>query len=207
MYRNVFAAAGDVVSLASGQLPRIMAILMQNGTRPVPISSISVTEKVESSVRAARILGASIRPRTVRAGGRATLVLRVQPWRASPRVIRVPVRLPRDLSSGASGIRVVPKSTDGFDSSQPDLSQDLGATAGLASRTAAVRAVERFARRATGTRLTRVMSGLRRATDDRHDAVRLLGPDDDADDPASGITVGVPYVIIGGRAATRVTVR
>ena len=207
VYRNVFAAAGDVVSLASGQLPRIMAILMQNGTRPVPISSIAVTEKVESSVRAARILGASIRPRTVRAGGRATLVLRVQPWRASPRVIRVPVRLPGDLSSGASGIRVVPKSADGFDSSQPDLSQDLGATADLASRTAAVRSVERFARKATGTRLTRVISGLRRATDDRHDAVRLLGPDDDADDPASGITVGVPYVIIGGRAAVRVTVR
>ena len=207
VYRNVFASAGDVVSLASGQLPRIMAILMQNGTRPVPISGISVTEKVDSSVRAARIVGASIRPRRVRAGGRATLVLRVQPWRASPRVIRVPVRLPDNLSSGPSGIRVVPKSADGFDSSQPDLSQDLGATADLATRTAAVRKVERFAQKATGTRLTRVMSGLRRATDDRHDAVRLLGPDDDANDPASGITVAVPYVIFGGRAAARVTVR
>ena len=207
VYRNMFAAAGDVVSLASGQLPWIVAILMQNGTRPVPISGISVTEKIVSSVRAARIVGASIRPRRVRAGGRATLVLRVHPWRASPRVIKVPIRLPAGLSSGASGIRVVPKSTGGFDSSQPDLSQDLGATADLASRAAAVRRVERLARKGRGTRLTRVISGLRRATDDRHDAVRLLGPGDDADDPASGVTVAVPYVIIGGRAAVRVTVR
>ncbi len=207
VYRNVFAAAGDVVSLASGQLPWLVAIMMQNGTRPVPISDISVREKISSSVRAARIVGASIRPRRVRAGGRATLVLRVQPWRASPRVIKVPVRLPRGLFPGASGIRVVPKSAGGFDSSQPDLSQDLGATAGLASRAAAVRRVERLARKARGSRLTRVISGLRRATDDRHDAVRLLGPGDDADDPASGVTVAVPYVIFGGRAAVRVTVR
>ena len=207
VYRNVFAAAGDVVSLASGQLPWLVAILMQNGTRPVPISDISVRERISSSVRAARIVGASIHPRRVRAGGRATLVLRVQPWRASARVIKVPVRLPGGLFPGASGIRVVPNSAGGFDSSQPDLSQDLGATAGLASRAAAVRRVERLARKARGSRLTRVISGLRRATDDRHDAVRLLGPGDDADDPASGVTVAVPYVIFGGRAAARVTVR
>ena len=42
---------------------------------------------------------------------------------------------------------------------------------------------------------------------DRHDAVRLLGPADDADDPAAGITVPVPYVIYGGRAPVRITVR
>ena len=48
---------------------------------------------------------------------------------------------------------------------------------------------------------------MRRATDDRHDAVRLLGPDDDADTPTDGATVPVPYVIYGGRAAVRVVVR
>ena len=208
VYRNVYAAAGDVVSLASGQLPRLLAILMQNGVRPVTISSVSVVQRLESPVRAARIVGAAIRPRRVRPGARAILLLRVQPWRASERVIRVPITVPRGLSPGASGLRVVPKSADGgFDSSQPDLSQALGANSGQASRTAAVRRVERFAQRATGSRLSRVVAGLRRVTDDRHDAVRLLGPDDAADDPTSGVTVPVPYVIYGGRAAVRLTVR
>ncbi len=36
-YRNVYASAGDVVTYASGQVPRLMAILMQNGVRPVPV--------------------------------------------------------------------------------------------------------------------------------------------------------------------------
>ena len=207
VYRNTYAAAGDVVSLASGQASRIMATLLQNGVRPVPISSVTITQRIESRVRAARIVGASIRPRTVRAGGRATLLLRVQPWRASPRVLRIPVRLPRDLFPGASGVTVVPKAPDGFDSSQPDLSQDLGVAAGVGGRNAAVARVERLARRAAGTRLERVVAGLGRANDDRHDAVRLLGPDDDAEDPAAGVTVPVPYVIYGGRAPVRITVR
>ena len=207
VYRNTYAAAGDVVSLASGQASRIMATLLQNGVRPVPISSVTITQRIESRVRAARIVGASIRPRTVRAGGRATLILRVQPWRASSRVLRIPVRLPRDLFPGASGVTVVPKAPDGFDSSQPDLSQDLGVAAGVGGRSAAVARVERLARRAAGTRLERVVAGLGRANDDRHDAVRLLGPDDDAEDPAAGVTVPVPYVIYGGRAPVRITVR
>jgi ABC-type Fe3+ transport system permease subunit len=53
------AAAGDVVSMASGQLPRMLTVLMQNGVRPVPVSAISVTARLETRVRAARILGAS----------------------------------------------------------------------------------------------------------------------------------------------------
>jgi hypothetical protein len=175
--------------------------------RPVPISSIAITQRIENRVRAARIVGASIRPRTVRPGGRATLILRVQPWRASQRVLRIPVRLPRDLFPGPSGVTVLPKAPDGFDSSQPDLSQDLGVAAGLGTRSAAVTRVERFAQRATGTRLSRVIAGVQRANDDRHDAVRLLGPDDDADDPTAGVTVPVPYVIYGGRAPVRLTVR
>lgn len=202
IYRNVYAAAGDVVSLASGQLPRLMSILMQNGVRPVPISSVEITERLESQVRAARILGAGIR-RPSRAGARPVLLLRVQPWRASPRVLRIPVRLPEGLDRSSPVLRVVPKSSDGFDPFPADLTQDIGSAAPIGSRPSVVGRVERLAQRATGSRLARIVGGLRRVTDDRNDAVRLLAEGDDADDPTAGVTVPVPYVIYAGRASTR----
>ena len=202
VYRNVYASAGDIVSMASGQLPRLMSVLMQNGTRPVPISSVQVTERLESRVRAARILGASIRRSP---GSRPTLVLRVQPWRSSPRIVRVPVRLPAGVDRFSPVVRVVPKSTGGFDPFPADLTQNLGSAAAIGgSRPAIVGRVERLAAAASGTRLTRVMKGLTRATDDRNDAVRLLAEGDNADDPSAGVTVPVPYVVYGGRAAVRV---
>ena len=144
----------------------------------------------------------------MRAGGRATLILRVQPWRASPRVLRIPVRLPARPVPGASGVTVVPKSPGGFDSRRADLSQDLGA-GGRHRR--AQRGGGAGRARSPGAPPARASSASsrasRRANDDRNDAVRLLGPDDDADDPAAGVTVPVPYVIYGGRATVRITVR
>jgi hypothetical protein len=208
-YRNVYASAGDVVTLASGQAPRVMAILLQNGVREIPVTSLDVTQTLEPRVRAARITGASVRPRTVRPGGRATLVLRVQPWRGAARTVRVPFRVPGAIArGGASGLRVLPESSGGFDPLPADLTEDLGASAGVAARTRAVTAAERFAaKQASGSRLARVLAGLRRATDDRNDAVRVLLPGEDAEDPAAGVTLPVPYVIYGGRAAARVRVR
>ena len=207
MYRNVYAAAGDVVSLSSGQLQRLMSILLQNGVRPVPISAITVTERLEPRVRAARILGAAILRKRVRPGGKATLALRVQPWRASPRVIRVGVTLPDGLGQGSSHLTVIPNADGGFDPFPADLSQELGAAVPFGSRSRAVARAEGFARRATGTRLSRIVAGVRRASDDRHDAIRILTDDEDAGDPRAGITVPVPYVISGGRAGLRVRVR
>jgi hypothetical protein len=203
VYRNVYAAAGDVISLASGQVSRITAILMQNGVRSVPISKIEVTESLEPRVRAARILGAGIRA-SRRRGGTATLLLRVQPYRSTPRLVRVPVRLP--AAAVGSLIQVVPKSSGGFDPFPADLSEQLGGATPIGARPASVTRAERFAQRAAGTRLSRILAGLRRATDDRNDAVRLLTEDEDADDPTAGVTVGVPFVIYGGRAKTRVRV-
>ena len=204
-YRNVYASAGDVVALASGQAARLVSILGQNSIRDIPISAIRVDERIQPGVRAARILGASVRPRRVTAGGRAVLSLRVQPWRDTARTVRVPVRIPSDLGSGGVALRVVPKSSDGFDPFPADLTQNLGASTPV--RRAEIARVNRFANRATGSRVERLVAGVRRATDDRHDAVRLLGPDDDADVPSDGLTVPVPYVIYGGRAAARVVVR
>ena len=207
VYRNLYAAEGDVVTLASGQAGRLAAILLQNGVRRVPIASVTVTERIQTRVRAARILGARIAPRRVTAGGRATLLLRLQPWRGAPRTIRVPVRIPEDVGPGPSAIRVIPKSEGGFDPLPADLAQQLGLGGAVATRTAAVRRAEVLATRATGTPLQRIMRGLERATDDRNDAIRLVGVDDDDTDPRAGTTAPVPFVIYGGRATARVNVR
>ena len=43
VYRNLYAAAGDVTTLASGQVPRLLSILMENGVRAGPaVSKVSV---------------------------------------------------------------------------------------------------------------------------------------------------------------------
>jgi hypothetical protein len=211
VYRNVFAAAGDVVSLASGQLPRLLSVLLQSGVANVSVSAVEVEQTLESRVRAARIVGASIAPRRVRPGGRAILRLRIQPWRASARVLRVPIRVPGDLALGPrrAALVVVPKSAEGFDPLPADLTQDIGtaAVSQAARRAAAVARADRVAARASGPRIARLVRGLRRVTDDRHDAVRLLVPGESADDPRAGVTIPVPYVIYGGRAAARVIVR
>ena len=88
-----------------------------------------------------------------------------------------------------------------------DLTQQLGLGGGLAARQAAVRTADRFAARQSGTPLQRVVRALRRATDDRNDAVRLIGADEDDTDPTAGTTAGVPWVIYAGRATARVVVR
>lgn len=205
VYRNLFASAGDVLALSSGQAARLTAILGQNSIREVPISSVHVDTVVRPGVRAARIVGASVRPRRVAAGGRAVLALRLQPWRAAARTLRIRVRIPSGLLPGRGVLRVVPKSSGGFDPYPADLTEAL--VEGIAVRRAEVRRVERIAARAAGSRLERLVAGVARATDDRNDAVHLIGPDEDAEDPAAGVTVPVPYVIYGGRASARVIVR
>ena len=207
VYRNRYAAEGDVITLASGSAARIASIMLQNGVRRVPITGITVTERLENRVRAARIVGARIAPRRVAAGGRAVLFLRIQPWRAAQRTIRVPVRIPVTLFPGRTAIRVVPNSEGGFDPLPADLTQQLGLGGGLPARRAAVRAADRFAARQSGTPLQRVVRALGRATDDRNDAVRLIGADDDDTDPTVGTTAEVPWVIYAGRATARVIVR
>ena len=205
-YRNVFAAAGDVVTLASGQVPRLLAILMQNGVRPIRVSALSVEQSLQPRVRAARIVGARVVPRRVRPGARATLLLVLQPWQAATRVVRVPIRIPSGVGPGSAALRVVPNTTGGFDPLPADLTQELGTEGGPVARRAAVTAAERGAARATGTRLERILDGLRRATDDRNDAVRLLAPGEDAEEDDAGRELAVPYVIYGGRATARIVV-
>ena len=121
--------------------------------------------------------------------------------------MRVPVRLPEGVDRFSPAVRVLPKSSGGFDPFPADLTQDLGAAAAIGTRPAIVGRVEGLAQKAKGTRLSRVINGLTRATDDRNDAVRLLAEGDDADDPSAGVTGPGPYLILGGRATARVRFR
>ena len=204
VYRNLYAAAGDVTTLASGQVPRLLSVLMENGVRPVAVSKVSVSQTLRPQVRAARIIGARISPRRVRPGARATLRLVLQPWQASARTVRVPIRVPSGVGPGPVSLRVAPNASGGFDPAPADLTQDLGAESGPVARREAVAAVERGATRAAGTRTERLLTALRRANDDRNDQVLLLAPGESADD--GGVQLTVPYVIYGGRAAARITV-
>lgn len=206
VYRNVYAAAGDVATLASGRASRLLAVMMQNGIRPLPIESLTVDQVLQPRVRAARLVGAAVVPRRVRPGRRATLKLAVQPWQAAQRTVSVPIRVPSGLGRGRAALRIVPNTTDGFDPVPADLTQELGAESSPAARRAAVAAVERGAARQRGTRLERLLGALRRSTDDRNDAVRLLAPGELADEADAGVTVGVPYVVYAGRATAHIVV-
>jgi hypothetical protein len=209
VYRNVYAAAGDTVSLSSGALSRILTILTQNTLLPVMPGSVEVVQTLDPRVRAAVIRSARIAPSTVRPGQRARLVLTLQMWRGGNRRVVVPVRIPRDLEPGRTSLRVVANAEDGFDPSFADLSSVLsGESAPVRTDPAAARAARAVALQTGATRRERLLRALRRATDDRHDAVRVLAPGEDEEDATEGTTTAVPGIVIsGGRGIARIRVR
>ena len=91
-----------MVGLSLGPLARLGAALLGNAVQQVPISRIRVDQVLEPRVRAARIVAARVLPARVRAGQRATLALLLQPWRTSRRTVRLPIRIPDDLSPGGA---------------------------------------------------------------------------------------------------------
>ena len=180
---------------------------MQNGVRSLPISSIRVEQALDARVLAARITGARIDPRRVRPGQRALLRLRLQPWRARAVTVTVPVRIPGGIPRGLRTLRVIPNASGGFDPLPAALDQEIGGETTPAALRREVARVERLAARAGGDRVGRLLEGLRRASADRNDAIRLLGPGELGDGPDAGRTHPVPYVIYGGRASAQVRVR
>ncbi|MEW6583686.1 MAG: hypothetical protein AB1416_13100, partial [Actinomycetota bacterium] len=206
VYRNTYAAAGDVVNLSLGPLTRMVTVLLQNGVRPVPIREIRVRQVLEPRVRAARIVGASFAPVRARPGARITLRLALQPWRGSRTVVRVPLRMP-DLPPGPLRVRVVPSDAQGFDPSPPQLSDELQGETTAARARRVLRGLEPELAASPGSRVRRVVDGLERAGRDRHDAVRLLLPGEEEGDRDAGLTVAVPWVVYGGRAAPLLVVR
>ena len=209
VYRNVFASREDVARAASGRLPALVQYLLRNDLRPVPISSIDVSQRLEPAVRAATLVAAGVRGAT-RPGGRATLILRLRPWRSSTVLVRVPIRLPAGVDASSPGLRVVPKVPDSFSQYGylgDEEDEDYALGPGALLRNPSPRGASRLRPRTTSVRLQQVMADLATATDDRQDAVRLLADEDDPDDRAAGVTVAVPYVIYGDGVSTRVTFR
>lgn len=207
VYRNTYAAAGDVISLANGELARITTVLAQNGIRSISISSIDVVQTLEKRVRAARIRSARIRPRRARAGQRVTLDMVIANWRGPLRRVRRTVRLPGDLPPGPISLRVVANGAGGFDGSLAPLDGELDDAAAPVRMRRALRDVNRRARSLTGTRTERLLEAVRSTGPRRNDAVRILLPGEFADDPSVGIPVRVGTVISGGRAVVRASIR
>jgi SpoIVB peptidase S55 len=206
VYRNMYAAAGDVLSVSMGALARVGSVLLGNGVREVPISVIRVDQVLEPDVKAARIVAGRVTPRRARPGQRVTLSLLIQPWRASRRTVRLPITVPSDLTPGEHRLQIVPNAPEGFDAAPPDLSDAIGSSTEARSARSFTDRVDELAAKLPGGRLPRLVEALRRATRDRHDAVRVLGPGQDPADPTLGRVVGMPDVIYGGRALPTITI-
>ncbi|MGD9695696.1 MAG: SpoIVB peptidase S55 domain-containing protein [Thermoleophilia bacterium] len=204
-YRNVYAAAGDAISQSSGAVTSLMSVLTDNPLVSLPVTRIEMDQVIERRVRAARIVRARVTPARVRPGRMATLRLTLQPWRADATTVRVRFRVPSGLGRGRVALRVLPKGRDGFFAAPADLTQQLGGEDAALTRARLAR-FARQAQRTLGPRPTKVMTAFARTFDDRNDAVRLLAPGEDADDPTAGVTVPVPAVIYGGRANAAVRV-
>ncbi|MFN8120985.1 MAG: SpoIVB peptidase S55 domain-containing protein [Thermoleophilia bacterium] len=207
VYRNVYAASDDVITASSGAASRPLTVLLQNSVKVFEPGAVDIEQTLSPTVQAARITAARIVPSRVRPGQRARLVLTVVRYRGDAERITVPVTLPKALDPGRVAFRVVPNSPDGFDPSPADLTAALlGESAAV--RAHALRAAEADLRElAAVPRGQRVLRTVRRLSEDRHDAIRVLSSGDDAEDLADGIRVAVPgMVIYGGRAVARVTV-
>lgn len=204
-YRNVYAAQGDVVALAAGKTGALIGRLVDNPYRVYRVRSITVDQTIEPTIDAGTIVAARSVPAVVRRGGTARMVLTVRRWRGATQKIVVPYRVPASLSKGAVMLRVVPHNTDGWDDSAPDLMSALiqgKAVLPLRARPAAL------SPRAEVSAEKRVRKAVDELTNDRHDAVRILAPGDDADEPKEGFQAGTKgTVIIDGRAGMRVRVR
>ncbi|MCB0880732.1 MAG: hypothetical protein KDC33_00735 [Thermoleophilia bacterium] len=196
-YRNVYAAEGDVTGVAGGRLGSIVGILTDNPARVMVPRKVTIDEVLRPGVLAATIVSARTTTRTVRPGKRAVLALTVRMWRGPGRRILIPFRVPAGVGRGVTRARITPYDPTGFDSSAADLVAALegdGTSAPLRISPAGP-PTDR-----AGAPERRVVRIIRRSMDDRHDAVRLLLPGEDAE-AGDGRQLGTDGVVIfGGRA-------
>ena len=204
VYRNTFAAYGDVVTPASEELAAAVPTVTQNGVQGNAITTIRVEQRLEGRVRAARLLSAMVAPGTVRAGGWATVRLKVQPWRSAARTVRIRVRVPRATKPGIRALRIAPNTGLGFDPAPASLDQEAGSAAGLVTRSPAVAAMEARAAKGPCPRTVRVVNATVNQLGGRNDAVRVRAPGQSA---AQGQLVPMDWVIYGSRVTASMRVR
>ncbi|MFN8108936.1 MAG: hypothetical protein U0Y82_03705 [Thermoleophilia bacterium] len=206
VYHNVYAATGEVASVSGGVLATHLAELMQNGTRVLVPGDIEITQSLVPEIKAARIVSARLLPAHATPGRRAMLRLVLQAYRADRVTVTVPVRVPTGFGPGSFALRVVPNDDTGFDPSSADLTAMGGPAAPLRTARAVARANALLAAGVPrANRTERVLHVVRKLGQDQHNAVRLLGPGEEADKPGAGVRVTVPgWVISGGRAVVRV---
>lgn len=202
VYRNLFAAYGDVLGPGLFELNRAVALMSQNGVRAIPVSRIRVEQVMERRVRAARLVSARTQPRVVRPGRPATLLLRVQPWRDGVRTLRLRIRVPAGLGPGPGRLVIAPNTGAGFDPTPVPFEELIGVSRALSVR-ADLRAMERRAAGLPGPRTQRVVRALGASLGGRNDAVRIVAPGGPA---GARQVVRVPYVVFGGRIPLRVVV-
>ncbi len=206
VYRNLYASAGDVTSISLGAISRPVSVLLNNSTRVIEPTRVEISQTLDPEIRAARVVSAQIVPARAKPGAKVKLVLTLQRFRDNRRRVVLPFRLPAGLEAGPRTFKIIPNAPGGFDPGGGDLVQALGESAALGK--AARTRVDGLALAVpSGSRAERVLKALRRTLRDRHDAVRVLGPDDDKDSPKAddGTTVAVPgTVIYSGSATARV---
>lgn len=207
VYRNTYAAYGDVVSVSSLDLRSATAMLTQNSVRSIPISRIEVSQTLERRVRAASIVDARVSPRVVTPGEMATLRLRIRPWRSGVTTVPIRFRVPAGLRPGVRTLRIVPNTGGGFDATPPELDAELGLPVSVDTtrlHASTVAAVSRRAAGLPGPRTTQVVEAARDVLGGRNDAVRLLIPGESG---REGRVLSLDHVIVNGRARVKVRVR
>ena len=204
--RGRWLAPNDVVQDIEPVVGSHLAALMQNDLREVPISAIRIDQTVYQGLRSGEIIGAGIRPRVIRRGQPATLVVRVKPYRARPRSYKVRFRVPRRVPLGRHEIDVAPaQAADLFTGGElggPDEVPGLLGAAGR--RTASVaRRMKRALAAQDGAEATRIRRALRDVVPTRSDAVRISFPG------RAGVTKTglLPVVLTDGEASTSVVIR
>lgn len=204
--RGRYLAPNDVVQEIDPVAGSHLAGLMQNDLREVPISSIRIDQTVVRGIRSAEITGVGIRPRVIRRGGVATLVVRVKPYRARARSYKVRFRVPRRIPLGLREIDIVPnQSADLFPGGEiggPDEVPGFLGAGGRRTRTVA--AHMRTALAATsGGDASRIRRALRDVVPVRLDAVQMSFPGR----ARVTKTALLPIAITDGEASTSVVIR
>lgn len=204
--RGRYLAPNDVVQEIDPVVGSHLAALMQNDLRSVPISSIRIDQTVLKGIRSAEIIGAGIRPRVVRRGGMATLVVRVKPYRARARSYKVGFRVPRRVPLGRHEIDIAPNEPadlfPGGDLGGPDDVPGLLGAGGRRSASVATRMKAALAD-TSGAEATRIRRALRDVVPVRLDAVQMSFPG------RAGVrkTALIPVALTDGEASASVVIR